>query len=118
MRLSAHDIKCIETAKKLILADLTRHYSIPELAEYAGINMSKLKVGFKFLYNTGVYHYLQERRLEKGKYLLENTDKSLKEIIPLIGYKHISSFIKIFKKRYGLAPDIWRRKQRSIYNHP
>ncbi|MEO6683973.1 MAG: AraC family transcriptional regulator [Ginsengibacter sp.] len=111
MRLSAHDIKCIETAKEFILADLTRHYSIPEIAEYAGININKLKVGFKLLYSSGIYNYLQERRLERGKYLLENTDKSLKEIIPLIGYKHISSFIKAFKKEYGLPPDVWRRKQ-------
>lgn len=115
MQLSAHDIARIRSVQKLIDADITRHHTIPDLAAYAGINISKLKAGFKYLYQSGIYSYRNKKCLEKGRYLLENTDRSLKEIISLTGYKHTSSFIKAFKKAYGLTPDAWRRRNRK---HP
>jgi len=109
VQLTDYDIECIQSAKAFIDADMNRHHTILEIAAHSGINTSKLRVGFKHLYSQGLYHYLKEQRLEKAVYLLENTDKSLKHISHLLGYKHSCNFITSFRKRFGLTPALWRR---------
>jgi len=110
MRLSSYDLECIESAKAFIDADLNRHHTIAEIAAHSGINTSKLRVGFKQLYGHGLYHYLREQRLEKAKYLLETSHKSLKQISHLLGYKHTCNFITSYRKRFGEGPASWRKK--------
>ncbi|HEY5461826.1 MAG TPA: AraC family transcriptional regulator [Hanamia sp.] len=108
MLLNQYDIECIQNARAFIDADITKHYTIVEIAGYAGINTTKLRAGFKKLFNTGLYHYLKEQRLSKGKYLLENTDLSITEISHALGYKYPCNFITAFRKKCGKAPRAWR----------
>lgn len=109
MRFSDYDIECIQSAKAFIDADLNRHHTIAEVAVHCGINTSKLRLGFKVLYGQGPYHYLKEQRLEKAKYLLESTHKSLKQIAHDLGYNHTCNFITSYRKRFGEGPASWRR---------
>lgn len=108
MQLTTYDIECLNRAKTFIDANTTQHHTIPEIAIHAGINTTKLRVGFKEQYGTGLYHYLKEQRMSHAIYLLKNTYKTLKEISDIAGYKHTCNFITAFKKRYGMAPRRWR----------
>ncbi len=110
MRLSSYDIECIQRAKNFIDSDTRHHHSISEIAEYAFINITKLKAGFKELFGLGLFHYLAEQRLQKGKYLLENTGKSLKQISHLSGYNYTCNFNTAFKKRFGKPPGSYRKE--------
>lgn len=47
---------------------------------------------------------LQEKRLNKAKQLLNETDISVVEIISLVGYENLTYFYKIFKEKYGYTP--------------
>jgi AraC-like DNA-binding protein/mannose-6-phosphate isomerase-like protein (cupin superfamily) len=47
---------------------------------------------------------LQEKRLEKAKQLLENTDFPVTMIAEQVGYDNISYFYRIFKTKYGRTP--------------
>ena len=47
---------------------------------------------------------LQEKRLNKAKQLLNETDISVVEIIYLVGYENLTYFYKIFKEKYGYTP--------------
>lgn len=47
---------------------------------------------------------LQEKRLDKAKKLLNETDFSVVEIISLVGYENLTYFYKIFKEKYGYTP--------------
>jgi len=109
MRLTPYDIECLQKAKAFIDADMSRHHTIAEIAAHAHISTTKLKEGFKELFGSGLFHYLREERLEKGKYLLENSGKNLKQISRLLGYKHTCNFNTAFKKRYGKAAGKWKR---------
>jgi AraC-like DNA-binding protein len=91
------------------------HHAIPDIARHAGLSATKLKQGFKILYGTGIYHYLKEQRLEKGKHLVENTDKTLREISHRLGYKHEASFITAFRKKFGKAPVQWRKRITVVF---
>lgn len=106
----SEDIERIQIAKNFIDSDMSRHHSIPEIATHAKISATKLKAGFRELFGMGLFHYLIEQRMQKAKYLLENTDKPLKIISHNLGYKHISNFIIAFKKRFGVTPNSWRNK--------
>ena len=108
MRLTPYDTECLYLAKEYIDVDMTRHYTITEIAKHAGLNTTKLRTGFKKLFGMGLYHYLKEQRLQKGKYLLENTYKPLKDISHALGYKHTCNFITAFRKRFGKSPGTWR----------
>ena len=51
---------------------------------------------------------LQEKRLNKAKQLLNETDISVVEIISLVGYENLTYFYKIFKEKYGYTPKNYR----------
>jgi AraC family transcriptional regulator, transcriptional activator of the genes for pyochelin and ferripyochelin receptors len=110
MNLSVYDIECIQRAKDFIDADVTRHHSIQEIATYSGISATRLKEGFKSFFGKGLFQYLKDKRLQQGKYLIENTDKTLLEISRGLGYRHVCNFISAFKKKFGKPPGMWRKR--------
>jgi AraC-like DNA-binding protein len=111
MRIKKSDQECIELARDILLKNLRHHITIRELAERVRLSESKLKYTFKEMYGMGIYAYLSRARMEKAKELLEESDKSIKEIAMLTGYKRITSFIKVFRKIYDKSPAAWRRHQ-------
>jgi len=114
MKLNPYDIECISLARDLLLKNIRQNRTIANLAQEAGINENKLKKGFKLLFGSSVHAFLVQARLEKALLLLEETDKSVKEIGMMTGYKRLSSFTKAFKKVYGLSPLFWRKERKNI----
>ena len=109
MKLSDIDIEHLKEAKELIDKDVSRHHTIYEIARQVGLSESRLTRGFKILHKMGLFEYLENARLEKGKFMIENTDKSLKDISKYLGYKYRNSFSLAFKKRFGQDPRSWRK---------
>lgn len=108
MYLSEYDIECIKKAKDFIDANFKRRHPISEIATCAGISQTRLKNGFKEIFRKGLYEYLHEGALLKAGSLLENTDKTIKEISRTLGYKYPNNFCIAFKKRFGQSPRKWR----------
>ena len=106
--LKTEDIKYIRQAKKLLEENYAESVTIPWLAKNTGINQSKLKLGFKELYGTGIHAWLLNYRIEKAKTLLKNHSLSLEEIAYSIGYSHVTYFNSLFKKKTGITPGAWR----------
>ena len=52
---------------------------------------------------------LQERRIEKAKRMLRETDLSVMEICAAVGYSNSSYFYRLFQQRYGTPPKEYRR---------
>jgi AraC family transcriptional regulator, transcriptional activator of the genes for pyochelin and ferripyochelin receptors len=109
-------INSILQAKSIITNDSCFHYSIPQIAKEVGLNQLKLKKGFKQVFGVGLYGFLLKIRMEKAKEMLELTSQPVKDISSFIGYQSTSSFIKVFKKRYGHSPYAWRRLQKNRSN--
>ena len=51
---------------------------------------------------------LQERRIEKAKRMLRETDLSVMEICAAVGYSNSSYFYRIFESATGMSPSAWR----------
>ncbi|MCV6606784.1 MAG: AraC family transcriptional regulator [Campylobacterales bacterium] len=113
--LSSEDINSINRAKQIIIENMENPPSLKEISYQASINEFKLKKGFKQIYGTTVFGYLQEYRLEKAKKLLETNEINIGEASSLVGYKSISHFSKIFKDYFGVTPIEVKKEQRKIY---
>jgi len=111
VRTKLYDVPAIELAKSLIEKDPVSHIHIPMLADRAGINEFKLKVGFRELFQTSPYQYRLRLCLEKAKILLEETDDTIDQIASKVGFDTYNGFSTAFKKAFRIAPTEYRNRQ-------
>lgn len=84
---------------------------IKQLAKLVGSNTFKLKDGFRYYFNTSIYHFYNEQRLNKAHNLLQQTTHAVKAIAYMTGFNDYTTFYKAFKKHFGYAPsDLIRQK--------
>ena len=91
-------------AKEIILSRLHYPPTTPELSVEIGINQCYLKKGFKELFGTTIYDYIQEQRMMKAKLLLSTNKFSVSRVAEEIGFSSTSSFSTAFKKFTGVFP--------------
>jgi len=96
--------KKIKKIRSKLLDNLYNPPSIKEICKEFSISEYLLKDGFKKLYNTTVYGYILDKKLEIAKARLEEGQLKVKEIAYEIGYENPSHFITAFKKKYGVTP--------------
>ncbi|KUJ60802.1 transcriptional regulator [Flavobacteriaceae bacterium CRH] len=91
-------------AKEIVSHNFSQPPSITQLSKMVGLNSSKLKKNFKELFGIPVFKYIQEERLNKAYYLLQNTDKTVQEAAWEVGYESLGSFSNAFNKKFGVRP--------------
>jgi AraC family transcriptional activator of pyochelin receptor len=98
------DREKLHAVKDFIRKNYSNATSLYELSRTFGLNEYKLKRGFKELFNISVIDFLITCRLEHGKLLLRDANKSVGEVAYEIGYSSPEHFSKAFKKKYGISP--------------
>jgi len=106
-----YDVPALELAKSIIEKDPVKHIHIAILADKAGINEFKLKLGFRELFQTSPYQYRLQLCLEKAKQLLEETDDTIGQISSKVGFDTYNGFSTAFKKAFQIAPTEYRNRQ-------
>ncbi len=86
----------------------SEHNSLHEMSVKTGLSQYKLKTGFKVIFGMGLFERQLHWRMELASKLLIETNKPVKEIASIAGYRRITSFITIFRKRTGLTPGDYR----------
>ncbi|SDH88388.1 helix-turn-helix domain-containing protein [Desulfosporosinus hippei] len=109
----AQNDEIIKKAEEIIHSNLENPPLIRDLAEQLNTSVYKLQVGFKRLTGETVHDYIKILRLEKAKYYLVHTDKSIIDICNEIGYENASKFAKLFKHHNGVAPLRYRKTKKS-----
>ncbi|AUP79303.1 helix-turn-helix transcriptional regulator [Flavivirga eckloniae] len=94
----------IRKAKEIIIARMAEPPSLQELADEIGLNIKKLKEGFKQIYGDSVFSFLFDYKMEVARKLLESGDDNVNEVGHKVGYSTSSHFIAAFKKKYGTTP--------------
>lgn len=94
----------LRKAKEIILANMSEPPSLQELANQVGLNLKKLKTGFKQIYGDTVYGFLLDYKLEYARQLLDSGSYNVSEVGLKIGYSTSSHFIAAFKKKFGTTP--------------
>jgi AraC-like DNA-binding protein len=94
----------IRKAKDIIVSRMAEPPSLQELADEIGLNIKKLKEGFKQIYGDSVFSFLFDYKMEVARKLLEAGNDNVNEVGHKIGYSTASHFIAAFKKKYGTTP--------------
>lgn len=94
----------IRKAKDIIIARMSEPPSLHELADEIGLNLKKLKEGFKQIYGDSVFSFLFDYKMEVARKLLESGENNVNEVGLKVGYSTASHFIAAFKKKYGTTP--------------
>ena len=83
---------------------------VSDVADYIGINRTYLTAIFKKKMYMSPQEYLMQVRMTKSKELLRKTDVPIYVIAKEVGYDDQLAFSKMFKKKYGLSPEQYRKK--------
>lgn len=108
---SAFEIAQIRKARDILEDHMDKKPpSLRALAHKVALNEYKLKLGFKFLFKSGMLQWLKQQRLHRAKELIITTDKQLKEIALMTGYSRQENFATAFRKQFGYSPGSLRRR--------
>lgn len=94
----------IKKAKEIIISNMAEPPGLQELADMVGLNIKKLKTGFKQIYGTSVYNFLFDYKMETARKMLDSGSYNVNEVGLQIGYSTSSHFIAAFKKKFGTTP--------------
>ncbi|WP_395053102.1 helix-turn-helix domain-containing protein [Flavobacterium sp.] len=94
----------IKKAKEIIIANMSEPPSLQELADEIGLNLKKLKMGFKQIYGDTVYGFLFDYKMDYARKLLDSGSYNVNEVGLKIGYSTGSHFITAFKKKFATTP--------------
>lgn len=85
-------------------SNFTYPMKLEEYARLSGRSLSTFKRDFKEIYDTPPGKWLRQKRLNFGRYLLEQTDKPVTEVVFDCGFKNTSHFSRAFKEEFDKTP--------------
>ncbi|HAA10567.1 MAG TPA: AraC family transcriptional regulator, partial [Cytophagales bacterium] len=74
------------------------------------LSATKLKTGFKRVFNQSVHQYLMDFRTRQAIMLLES-GMGIQDIANQLGYSSVSHFSRDFRKRTGQPPSLFQKVQ-------
>lgn len=80
------------------------------LSSYFYINRSYLSTLFKERTGSKFVDYLNDVRIEKSKQLLATSNLKMYQVAKNVGYDNVKYFFRIFKKKTGVTPEIYRQE--------
>tara|TARA_R110000868_G_scaffold137246_3_gene350719 strand:+ start:75 stop:1103 length:1029 start_codon:yes stop_codon:yes gene_type:complete len=104
------ELKIVRSLAESIVNTPSKDYSLQKLSTNSGLSQAKLQDGFKFLYNRTVTEYIRHIRLEAARELITKTDLNISQIVYTIGFTSRSYFSKIFKEKYGITPNEFKKQ--------
>lgn len=99
-------------ALQCLHAEPLRPWDVDGLARRVGASRSVLAGRFTQLLGQPPMRYLAHWRLQLAARALTSSDQPLKRIAEQAGYETEPAFSRAFKRRFGLPPAEWRRRQR------
>lgn len=100
----------VKQVHDLLTSDLSRRYTIDELAKRYLINSFTLKSVFKATYGLPVAAYMRTFRIHRAAELLRTTEDSIAAIAEKVGYESQGKFSSAFKEITGILPTEYRRQ--------
>ena len=85
-------------------------FSVERIGEEIGLSRVQLYRKVKALTGQTPVELLRKARLERGRRMIEKTEKSVSEIAYEVGFTSPSYFNKCFKDEFGISPGVMREK--------
>ena len=101
-----------------INSDLTADLSLKAMSEWLNVNASYLSTLFKKEVGIPLTDFVNRQRIEQAKKLLIATDLPTKKIAQQCGIPDVYYFSRLFKKRTGVTPKLYRESVSWGYSSP
>lgn len=87
------------------------HLTIQDLSKAVGINRTYLSNYINDSYGENFNNWVNRLRIEEAKeYIRIYPEYSLSEVARKVGFADLAHFSKLFKKKEGISPSDWKRK--------
>jgi AraC family transcriptional regulator len=90
-------------------AHLIEPIAVADLAQLVGLSESHFARAFKQTVGVAPHRFVVERRLERGKRMLADTEDSIAQIASLCGFADQAHFARAFSKAYAVSPSALRK---------
>lgn len=107
----AHRSQTIRRAKEYIHSHLGEDLSLSKVAAKVNISNNYLSFLFKTELDQTYSTYVMNKRMEKAKDLLDNSDFKIYEVAEICGYNSVNHFISVFKKNTGITPAQYKKRK-------
>lgn len=104
------DVERLHQARDILRQQFDYPPSLLALSRLVGLNDFKLKQGFRQIFGTTVFGYVQTCRMAQAQVLLRDRDLSVALIAERVGYASPSRFSQAFKRQAGVTPSQYRRQ--------
>jgi AraC-like DNA-binding protein len=98
--------------REYVAAHLSESTDLAMLAAVAGLSIHHFARGFKQTTGMTPHHYLTQKRVERARDMLANSDLSLSEIAYAVGFSDQSHLARHFRQMLGVTPGQFRWSQR------
>ena len=101
-------------ARTFLLRDLSAPPTIANLAREALLSESQLKQSFREMFGLSIYQYFQRMRLEKGRQLLAEGGKTVKDVAYELGFINVGHFSRLFERMFHIKPKRFQLDRPSL----
>jgi AraC-like DNA-binding protein len=114
--METHAAERAEHALALYLEHLYEAPKLEWLAAQMHMSTSHLRRLFHMQFGRSPKEVLDRIRLERASTLLTSTTATLEEVAGQSGFRSTSDFCRVFKRRFGHSPHVWRRSVSVVSN--
>lgn len=105
----------IQKALFYIENNLYDEISLDSISKHVGLSKFHFQRVFKKQLNSGVYKYIQKRRISNASLLLLNSELKIIDIALISGFSSQEAFSRTFKLYYQLPPRQYRLQFKNLY---
>lgn len=109
IRISDEAHSYIRKAIQYLEAHYAEPLSIPQIASHTGVSAIYLNRIFKLSTGKTLSEYLNDYRTAQSLPMLADTSDTINRISEAVGYNDVRSYIRFFKKFYGMTPSEYRK---------
>ena len=95
--------------KQIVEANVFENLNLDDIAFMAGLSLSSFQRKFTDLYNNSPRKYINTKRLEKAKEMLNQSDIRINEIAYSCGFQDVAYFSNAFTAAYSQSPSAYRK---------
>lgn len=94
----------VERIDRFISCNLTRKFTLDEIAEYAGMNKTYFCLFFKKHYGISLTDHVNNKRIDMACTMLRQGNVQISDIARTCGFPTVTYFNRVFKKIKGISP--------------
>ncbi len=107
----------LEAATRYVEKNLSQTISQREAAAACGLSPYQFSRAFRREYGRTFQEYVMEQRLEQARRLLRNQAASVTDVCWAVGFRDVSYFGRMFKRRFAATPSAFRNEFAMAREH-